>query len=60
LKEIFDEEKNDNVVFKLNRVRVGTLLHPFLQQASGKIFKDDVNGFFLHLGYLLQEYKYGE
>ncbi len=32
LKEIFDEEKNDHVVFKLNRVGVGTLLHPFIQQ----------------------------
>jgi hypothetical protein len=26
---------------------------PFFQQASRQIFKDDVNGFFLHLGYLL-------
>jgi hypothetical protein len=25
----------------------------FLQQASGQIITDDVNGFFLHLGYLL-------
>jgi hypothetical protein len=46
LKEIFAKEKNDNVVFKLNRVRVGTLLHPFLHQASGKIYNDDVNVFF--------------
>jgi hypothetical protein len=30
--------------------------HPFLQQASGQISKDDVDGFFLHHGYLLHGY----
>ncbi len=29
--------------------------HPFLWQVYGQIFKDDVNGFFLHIGYFLHE-----
>jgi hypothetical protein len=30
-------------------------VHPFLQQSSGQIFKDDVDGFFLHLRYWLHD-----
>jgi len=49
-----DEEKNGYVVFKLNirgsweKGKGKALLRsrqPFLQQASGQIFEDDVNGF---------------
>jgi hypothetical protein len=29
-------------------------------QASGQIFKDDLNGFFLHLGYLIHSYSLRE
>jgi hypothetical protein len=31
---------------------------PLSQQASGQIFKNDVNGFFRHLGYLLHAFAY--
>ncbi len=40
----------------LRRKRYSAGPHPFLQQASEQISKDDVDGFFLHHGYLLHRY----
>ncbi len=47
-------EKSSNQLCKRVVGEGGITFHssPFLQQASGQIFKDDVNGFF-HLEYLL-------
>jgi hypothetical protein len=47
---IFTKDKN---VVLTQCITPRTVTHPFLQQVSGQIFKDDVDGFFLHLGYPL-------
>jgi hypothetical protein len=51
LYEISTDPLGKRVVVRGGGEALLSRLHPFLEQASGQIFQDDVNGF-LHLGYL--------
>jgi hypothetical protein len=52
------KSNNDDVLYEISADRQGNAgwpprTHPFLHHPSGQMIKDDVNVFFLHLGYLL-------